>query len=323
MSPRALPSLPPVPHAGRRLGFDAVRSATLSRLVSPPLRERTQASRPVLAARERFVADDAAAALEAARRLTRTRRSVALHPLLPPARADVDAAVATYAEAVDLLASAGLDGEVYVGPEQLGVVAGADAGVAERALAGLAAHADAAGVDLVLRTGEVEHADRVLALAATVRHRHPTLAVSLVARRHRAEADCARLAAEGARVRLVRGGPREHPSVSWSDRHEADLAFVRCLAVLLAGPADVVVATHDPALLDLTDALADQAGRGPRGVEYQMYLGAQTDLQVRTADAGHRVRVLVPYGPEWLEYLRDLVERPATARRLAGVLVGG
>ena len=169
---------------------------------------------------------------------------------------------------------------------------------------------------------EASPLNALLDLAATVREQHPALTVSVVARRHRSEADCARLVQIGARVRLVRGGPREQRSVSWADRHEADLAFVRGLAILLAGDADVVVATHDPTLLDLTDALCEQSGRGPRGVEYQMYLGAQRDLQVRTADAGHRVRVLVPYGEDWFAYLRDLVERPATARRLAEVLLG-
>jgi proline dehydrogenase len=83
-----------------------------------------------------------------------------------------------------------------------------------------------------------------------------------------------------------------------------------------------VVATHEPLLLDLADGLADQSGRGPVGLEYQFFLGVQPELQMRTADAGHRVRVLVPYGQQWLEYLHDLARRPSGVGRLAVALLG-
>lgn len=327
MSPRALPSLPSLPRLGDVAGFDAARARAVAVLTAPSVQPRVAGSRLLRAAKERFVAADLEEALTTAGRLTRTRRSAALHPLLAAVGADeppvapVRSAVETYRLAVGALRAAGLDGEVYVGPEQLGVAA--DPVLARDALAEVAETAAAAGVVLTLRTGGVEHAEAILDLAEAVRGSHPDLGISVVARRHRSEADCARLVDAGARVRLVRGGPREDRSVSWADRHEADLAFVRCLALVLGGTGDVTVATHDPTLLDLADGLSEQIGRGPRGVEYQMYLGAQTDLQVRTADAGRRVRVLVPYGPEWFPYLRDLVERPATARRLAEVLLGG
>ena len=75
------------------------------------------------------------------------------------------------------------------------------------------------------------------------------------------------------------------PGASWQDPHEVDLAFARCLATLLGSGVHTVVATHEPVLLDLADGLADQSGRGPEGLEYQFFLGADPDLQLRTADA--------------------------------------
>lgn len=325
MSPRTLPSLPSVPSPGERLGFDAARAAALTRLSAPATVARVRASGSLEGLRRRFVLDGPEEAQEVARGLARTHRRAALHPLLPPvagpagAAATVTAAVAAYREAI---AHAGglRDAQVYLSPESLG--AGTAADLAADALAELGDAASAAGVGLTLRTGEPEHADAVLDLAAATRGRLPGLRVSVLARRHRSETDCARLVELGVPVRLVRGGPREQRSVSWADRHEADLAFVRCLGTLLAGGADLVVASHDPVLLDLVDGLAEQAGRAGREVEHQLYHGVQPDLQLRLADAGHRVRVLLPYGAEWTGYLRDLVERPATARRLAEVLLG-
>lgn len=323
-----MPQIPALPDLTQRLGFDALRARAVGVLTSPAARPAAEANPLLALARHRFVAEDVDEAVDLAVRMRRTRLSAALHPLLPvvderhpePDEA-VDAAVATYLEAVHVLARADLAAEVYVGPEQLGI--GADPELAAQALHEICRQAAEVGVDVTLRTGSATHADAILDLGDRGREAHPRLCVSLVARRHRSEADCARLVASGGRVRLVRGGPRDHRSVSWADRHEADLAFVRCLATLLAGGTDLVVATHDPVLLDLADALTTQAGRRPGEVEYQMYLGAQTDLQLRTADAGHRVRVLVPYGEGWFDYLRDLVERPATARRLVEVLLGG
>lgn len=306
---------------------DRAWARAMDALLAPGVRDRVASSRAVLAARARFVAgegtDDAVAE---AQRLRRTNRLAALHPLLPAAEdaSGIDAAVAAAVTAIERLAPVTSGGdyrsEIYLAPEQLGIVA--DAARAAQALAEVCAAGDAHRVDVTLRAGPVAAADPVLDLVEATRERYPRLTTSIVARRHRSEGDVARLAAAGARVRLVRGAAGAPAWHSWQDPHETDLAYVRCLTDLLGSAVPTVVATHEPLLLDLADGLADQSGRGPEGLEYQFFLGAQPDLQMRTADAGHRVRVLVPYGPEWLEYLHDLACRPSGVRRLAAVLAG-
>ncbi len=293
------------------MSTDRLWARVLDALLAPGTRDRVVATRAVAAARSRFVAGEATDdAVAEAQRLRRTNRLAALHPLLPPAEgaAGVDAAVAEAVTAIERLAPVTSGGdyrsEIYLTPEQLGI--GTDTTRATRALAEVCAAGDAHRVDITLRSGPVTAADAILDLVESTRAQYPRLTASVVARRHRSEADVARLAASGTRVRLVRGGAGEPASASWQDPHETDLAFVRFLADLL----------------DLADGLADQSGRGPEGLEYQFFLGAQPDLQMRTADAGHRVRVLVPYGPQWLEYLHDLARRPSGVRRLAGILTG-
>lgn len=309
------------------MNSDRLRVRTLDALLAPGARDRLVVTRAVVAARARFVAgegtDDAVAE---AQRLRRTNRLAALHPLLPPAgdAAGVEATITEAVTAIERLAPVAAGGdyrpEIYLSPEQLGI--GADAARATRALAEVCAAGDAHRVDITLRSGPVSAADATLDLVESTRAQYPRLTASVVARRHRSEGDVARLAATGTRVRLVRGGAGDPGSEAWQDPHEADLAFVRCLADLLGSGVHTVVGTHEPLLLDLADGLADQSGRGPEGLEYQFFLGAQPELQMRTADAGHRVRVLVPYGPQWLEYLHDLARRPSGVRRLAAVLAG-
>ncbi|WP_068255084.1 hypothetical protein [Janibacter corallicola] len=306
---------------------DALRDRLVDAVLDPRRRDLVAGTPFVRAAREGLVAgeelDDAVAE---AVRLRRTHRLAALHPLLPDATGpeDVEHTVAEAIDAVTTLAphTAGGDihAEIYLGPEQLGI--GFDQQGARAALERVCEVGDEHSVDITLRSGPAELADRVLDLASAVHHDHPRLTASLVARRHRSEGDAARLVGDGVRVRLVRGGAGDPRSVAWQDPHEVDLAFARCLAILYAADLPTVVATHDPLLLDLADGLADQTGRGPQGLEYQFFHGIQSELQMRTADAGHRVRILVPYGPEWFPYLRDLAHRATGTRIVLDALRG-
>ncbi|KRE37455.1 hypothetical protein ASG73_07165 [Janibacter sp. Soil728] len=309
------------------LNPDHLRTRVLDGLLAPRHRNAVARSRVIAAARERFVSGESIdEAVVTAAWLRRTNRLAALHPLLPAATdtAGVEATVAEVVTAIERVAPVTSGGdyrsEIYLAPEHLAL--GADPVRAADALRRICLVGDEHRVDVTLRSGPHSDTDALLDLVHRAREEHPRLTTSLVARRHRSEADALELAAAGARVRLVRGGTGEPGSIAWQDPHEVDLAFARCLATLLGSGVHTVVATHEPLLLDLADGLADQSGRGPEGLEYQFFLGADSDLQLRTADAGHRVRVLVPYGPGWLEHLHDLARRPSGVRRLVETLTG-
>lgn len=306
---------------------DHLRTRVLDELVSPRHRDSVARSRVVAAARARFVSGESVDdAVVTASWLRRTNRLAALHPLLPAATdaAGVEANATEVVTAIERIAPATSGGdyrsEVYIAPEHLAL--GHDPARAEAALRRICDAGEQHRVDVTLRSGPHDDTDALIDLVLRIRADHPRLTSSLVARRHRSEADALTLAAAGARVRLVRGGTGEPGRVAWRDPHEVDLAFARCLATLLGSGVPTVVATHEPSLLDLADGLADQSGRGPEGLEYQFFLGADPDLQLRTADAGHRVRVLVPYGPMWLDHLHDLARRPSGVRRLVEALTG-
>lgn len=81
------------------------------------------------------------------------------------------------------------------------------------------------------------------------------------------------------------------------NRTDADLAFVRCLNVLLAGPGRPAVAVTDPTLIAIAGERAAWYDRPTDSWEYVMPWGVRTDAQARLAAAGYRVRVAVPSGP--------------------------
>ena len=128
----------------------------------------------------------------------------------------------------------------------------------------------------------------------------------------RTEADCRDLAGPGSRVRLCKGAYKEPESVAFQGRSEVDLSYVRCLKELMSGEGYPMMATHDPRLIEVSEALAVRAGRRPDQYEYQMLLGVRPDEQRRLAANGEQVRVYVPYGAEWYGYMvRRVAEKPA------------
>jgi proline dehydrogenase len=58
-------------------------------------------------------------------------------------------------------------------------------------------------------------------------------------------------------------------------------------------------------------------GRAPGDYEFQVLLGVREELWERWKTAGHRVRVYVPYGPEWRAYSqRRLRKNPQILKHL-------
>jgi proline dehydrogenase len=98
-----------------------------------------------------------------------------------------------------------------------------------------------------------------------------------------AEQRCRALA--GGRVRLVGGRGAA-----------ADLAFVRCLNVLMAGGGRPAVGTTDPRLVAIAGERAAWNERTPDSWEYVMPWRVRTEQQRRLVAGGYGVRVAVPSG---------------------------
>jgi len=98
---------------------------------------------------------------------------------------------------------------------------------------------------------------------------------------------------------------------------------VRGARTLMAGAGYPMLATHDPRLIDIGNALAVQNKRQQGTYEYQMLYGIRPDEQRRLAAEGETMRVYVPYGTDWYGYfMRRLAERPANVAFFLRSLVG-
>ena len=107
---------------------------------------------------------------------------------------------------------------------------------------------------------------------------------------------------------------REPPDLAFQDREEIRASYRNLLELFLRGGAYVGIATHDRALVDHALGLIRSLGLGKDAYEFQMLLGVLPDLRKSLIDAGHRLRVYVPYGAHWYGYsVRRLRENPKIA----------
>jgi proline dehydrogenase len=140
---------------------------------------------------------------------------------------------------------------------------------------GTVSAATGAGMAIVL-SGPPDAVDAVSA-------RLPDAGVVVPAGEPGAEQRC-RTLAEG-RVRLTAGRGAA-----------ADLAFVRCLNILMAAGGHPAVATADPRLIAVAGERAAWNNRTPDSWEHVMPHRVRTDQQRRLVAAGYAVRVAVPSG---------------------------
>lgn len=228
-----------------------------------------------------------------------------------------EAVLADYADLVVAVADSGLAGvaEVAVIPAALASDDGAATAQAFARLDQVAELAEGHGVALMVGMGRPDDVEATLDWVAD-----RPVGVTLAACLRRTERDCERMGDR--RVRLVKGAYRAQPPVTYSQPAEIDKAFVRCARRLVAGSGAASFATHDPRLLAI---VADLAARSDRDVEYAFYLGRARGEQERLRDAGARVRIYVPYGPEWFERIvAGLAERPASiGAAVRSLLPGG
>ena len=172
--------------------------------------------------------------------------------------------------------------------------------------------ATAMGTTVTLDMEDHRTVDSTLAVLADLRKEHPGTGAVLQAMLYRTEADAKDLAVTGSRVRLVKGAYNEPADVAYQKKKDVDAAYTRCLEILMGGPGDPMVGSHDPAMVARAHEMAAQHSRAADSWEVQMLYGIRPDEQRRLAAGGTRVRAYVPYGHDWYAYfMRRLAERPA------------
>lgn len=239
---------------------------------------------------------------------------------------EVEANVRGYEALMTRLSSEGLTAttEVSVSLADLGLAMGGDGErLALESARRVCRAAANAGTMITVNMGEPHTVEATLSIVHDLWQDFPQTGVALQAQLKRTEHDCRQLAATGARIRLVKGGHDSSAGVLHRRGLETDRAYVRCLRVLVEGRCYPMVATHDPRLVEIAEALVRAAHRGSQDYEFQMLYGVRAWEQQRLVDIGRRVRVYLPYGQDWFGYFtRALADKPSNLLIYARSLVG-
>ncbi len=115
-------------------------------------------------------------------------------------------------------------------------------------------------------------------------------------------------------IRLCKGIYVEPRHIAYKNRELINKNFTFLLTELMRKKAYVGIATHDERLVWDGMRLVDRLKIPREAYEFQMLLGVDEDLRDTIVQAGHRLRIYVPFGKAWYAYsVRRLQENPQIA----------
>ncbi len=262
----------------------------------------------------RFIAGETIdEAIVAARALQASGMLITLDQLGESVTNAAEAAAATrvYLTVIDRIAESGIERNVSLKLTQLGL--DIDRATCVDNLRKILEKADALGFFVRIDMEDSPYTDLTLSIFETLwQQNHRNIGVVLQSSLRRSADDARRVNALGARVRLVKGAYNEPRGVAYQQKSEVDAAFVRITEQLLKDGAYPAIATHDERMIQATREIAARLGIGKDRFEFQMLYGIRRDLQSSLVADGYRMRIYIPFGPEWFPYfMRRLGERPA------------
>ena len=188
--------------------------------------------------------------------------------------------------------------------------------------------------EIIVYTGERNRSVRVdmedspytaaiLELVLEMREHHGNTGAVIQAYMRRSLKDVVRLSESGVSVRLCKGIYVEPREIAYKDFDVVRQNYVLLLEELIKGGAYIGIATHDEYLVWHALRLIHQMSLSKDRYEFQMLLGVDEELRRILVNAGHKVRVYVPFGEDWYEYsTRRLKENPKIASYVAKDVIG-
>ncbi len=221
------------------------------------------------------------------------------------------AVVAEYERILDRLASEELRANVALKLTHLGL--SFDEEVAFANVERLAARAAALGTFIRIDMEQSEFVDPTLRIYERLREAgHENVGTVLQSYLYRTPDDLERLLPLEPNLRIVKGAYLEPVEIAHPEKRAVDRAYVQLVERGVRAGAYIAVATHDDRIISAVRRFAVRERIGRNRFEFQMLYGVRSALQRQIAQAGYKVLVATPFGPDWYPYLmRRLAERPA------------
>ncbi len=225
-------------------------------------------------------------------------------------REEATHAVEEYASLLRSLSEHSIDAYIHVKPTHLGLKIDR-----EFCLENVRALLDTAkplGLFVRLDMEDSPCTDDTLAIYYKVREDYDNIGVVIQSRMRRSLDDVRELGKVKANIRLCKGIYLEPHAIAYTDPEIIRRNFTLLLEEMLDAGCYAAIATHDEILVWEAYRLLERYKVPHDRYEFQMLLGVTAPLRQLIRDAGHRIRIAVPYGPNWHAYsLRRLRKNPA------------
>ncbi len=117
--------------------------------------------------------------------------------------------------------------------------------------------------------------------------------------------------------RLCKGIYVEHESIAFKKYDEINQHYLEDLEFMFRNKIHVGIATHDKNLIESAYELIRKYSVSKNLYEFQMLYGVTPKLRESIVNAGHAMRVYVPFGKQWFGYsTRRLKENPKMASHI-------
>ena len=148
-----------------------------------------------------------------------------------------------------------------------------------------------------------------------LKNKYSEVGVVLQAYLKRSIDDIENLADSKFNARICKGIYEEDSRIAFKDQHMINNNFLKMAKIMLQKDSYVCFATHDQQLINSLVDLVEKMNIETTKFEFQVLYGVPMNGKLEKLIAnGYKVRVYVPYGPDWYEYsLRRLKENPNIA----------
>ena len=194
--------------------------------------------------------------------------------------------------------------DISIKPSQLGVHINPKTAIGLMAF--IAKLANKKGHTIRLDMEDSRVTDITIDLAILLNKRFGNVGGAIQANLLRTAVDLQKLIKNNISVRLVKGAYKESEKIACQHYFDISGCFYNYAASLYANKANKpAIATHDEELLEDIQELIPN----PNYFDYEFLYGIRRDLQENYKNKGHKVRIYVPFGENWLPYtLRRLKE---------------
>jgi len=227
--------------------------------------------------------------------------------------AQANAARDSYLELISEVAASGITKNISLKPTALGLELSDELGFNN--ITAIVAKAHMAGFFIRIDMENSPFTTKTLTIYKQLKHNYPALGTVIQAYMHRSFDDVKAITEVQGNLRICKGIYKESPEIAFQDADEVRHNFIKLIREMLNTGSFVGIATHDPILLDASLKLLSELNIPKDKYEFQALLGVPILARLNSmVEAGHSVRIYVPFGSEWYAYSsRRLKENPDVA----------